>query len=145
MSLEELLRKGTVKRIAPNARLSGISLAKARRDIGASGTLYEKGEYDWSLAISYNAMLGAARALMYIRGYRPSSSDGHLAVIKFLEATPIDEETAKYTAIMDRLRKKRHRLVYEEYDVVTEKEARQALMWAEQFLERIKKILEQET
>lgn len=145
MSLEELLRRGTVKRITPDARLSGVSLAKARRDIGASSVLYEIEEFDWSLAISYNAMLGAARALMYLHGYRPSSSDGHQAVIRFLEAASMDEETSKYTAIMDRLRKKRHCLVYEEYDVVTGREARQALIWAEGFLERVEKMLEQGT
>ena len=64
-------------------------------------------------------MLGAARALMLSGGYRPSSSEGHAAVVRFMEAVSRDGEMLRFTGILDRLRRKRHRVVYEEYDITS--------------------------
>lgn len=40
------------------------------------------------------------------------------------------------------MRKKRHRIVYEEMDIVSEDEAGQALKWAEEFVNRISEIIQ---
>ena len=98
-------------------------------------------EYDWSLTVSYTAMLGAARALMLSMGYRPSSSEGHVAVVRFMEAVSSDGEMLRFTGILDRLRRKRHRVVYEEYDVTTGDEAAQALEWARGFIDKIMALM----
>jgi uncharacterized protein (UPF0332 family) len=101
----------------------------------------ENGKFDWSLAVAYNAMLAAGRALMFDRGYRPSSTEGHLAVVRFLQVllgTEIDDQ--KIT-VMNRMRQKRHRIVYEEMDIVTENEAKQCIKWSESFLRKIAQII----
>jgi len=87
-------------------------------------------------------MLGAARALMLSGGYRPSSSEGHVAVVRFMEAVSSDGEMLRFTGILDRLRRKRHRVVYEEYDITSGDEAAQALEWAGGFVEKIIEIME---
>jgi uncharacterized protein (UPF0332 family) len=87
MILEELLRSRIIRRIRPDRRLAVNSLTRARRDIDTARTLIENEKSDWSLAVSYNAMLLAGRALMFSRGYRPSSTEGHLAVVRFLHAS----------------------------------------------------------
>lgn len=87
-------------------------------------------------------MLGAARALMLSGGYRPSSSEGHVAVVRFMEAASSDGEMLRFTGILDRLRRKRHRVVYEEYDITTGNEAAQALEWAGSFVEKIIEIID---
>ena len=43
--------------------------------------------------------------------------------------------------IFNRLRKKRHRVVYEEAGAVSEEEARKALEWAGEFVRRTGEIL----
>jgi uncharacterized protein (UPF0332 family) len=39
--------------------------------------------------------------------------------------------------VMNGMRKKRHRIVYEEMDIVSEDEAEQAVRWAEEFVNMI--------
>ena len=78
-------------------------------------------------------MLTAARGLMNKMGYRPSSSDGHVAVVRFLEAKEIGEDIRSFAGIIDRMRRTRHRIMYDEYDIITEKTALQAYEWAKKF------------
>jgi len=145
MSLEELLRSRTVTRIRPDNRLALSSLARARRDIDTARTLIENERLDWSLAVSYNAMLLAGRALMFSRGYRPSSTEGHAAVVKFLRASLGANVSDKMIMTFDSMRKKRHRILYEEMDIVSKNEAEQALKWAEEFIGRIDEIVRERT
>ncbi len=44
--------------------------------------------------------------------------------------------------VMNGMRKKRHRVVYEEMDIVSEDEARQAVRWAEEFVKKIDEIIQ---
>jgi uncharacterized protein (UPF0332 family) len=95
------------------------------------------GKFDWSLAVSYNAMLATGRALMFDKGYRPSSTEGHLAVVKFLSIVLETEASERMVMVMNGMRKKRHRIVYEEMDIISEKEAEQAIVWTEEFVNMI--------
>ncbi|HKZ95328.1 MAG TPA: hypothetical protein VJ249_12235 [Candidatus Bathyarchaeia archaeon] len=64
MSLEELLRNRTIMRIKPNHNLAVNSIKRARRDIDTAQTLITNQKFDWALAVAYNAMLTAGRAIM---------------------------------------------------------------------------------
>lgn len=141
MSLEELLRSRIIRRIRPDNRLAFNSLMRARRDIDTARTLIENEKFDWSLAVSYNSVLTAGRALMFSQGYRPSSTGGHVAVVKFLNASLEADATDRMIMVLNGMRKKRHRIVYEEMDIVTEKESLQALKWAEEFVNRIDEMI----
>jgi uncharacterized protein (UPF0332 family) len=141
MSLEELLRSRVIRRTKPNHGLAAKSLKRAQRDIGTAKTLIENGKYDWSLAIFYNAMLQAGRALMFERGYRPSSTEGHVAVVKFLHAIIGKEVSDRMILVLNGMRKKRHRIVYEEMDIVSEGEAEQSMKWSEEFVNTVARII----
>jgi hypothetical protein len=56
-------------------------------------------KFNWSLAISYNSMLLARRVLMFSRGYRPSSTESHVAVVRFLRAS-LETEVSDRTAMV---------------------------------------------
>jgi uncharacterized protein (UPF0332 family) len=86
-------------------------------------------------------MLAAARALMLKRGFRPSSSEGHVAVMRFLQATLESEVSGRMIMVMNGMRKKRHRIVYEEMDIVSRDEAKRGVKWAEEFVEMINDII----
>ena len=131
------MRSRVIRGMKPNRKLALISLRHARSDIETAKTLIEHKKYDWSLAISYNAMLVAGRALMFSKGYRPSTTEGHIAVVKLLQATSDIEASERMSMAMNGMRKKRHRVVYEETDTVSEEEARQAIRWGEEFLGRV--------
>ena len=144
MSLERLLRSRIIRRISPNHGLAVTSLRRARRDLDTAKALLRENRFDWSLAISYNAMLQAGRALMFGRGYRPSSTEGHVAVVNFLRVSVGKEINDKMVLVLDRMRKKRHRVVYGEIDVISEGEAAQSLKWAQEFVNKIEKIIRPE-
>lgn len=139
--MEELLGSRVIRRAKPNHTLAVTSLRRARRDIDTAKALLETERYDWSLAIAYNAMLQAGRALMFERGYRPSSTEGHVAVVKFLRVSFGKEVSGKMIMLLNGMRKKRHRVVYEEMDIVSKSEAEQALRWTEDFVNRVDAIL----
>ena len=80
---------------------------------------------------------------MFAKGYRPSSTEGHLAVVKFLNATLENEMCDKMIMVMNGMRKKRHRIVYEEMDIVSKNEAEQAVRWAEEFVNTVAEIIRQ--
>jgi len=145
MSLEELLRSRIVRRTNPNPKLAVGALMRARRDIDTARTLIENEKFDWSLAVSYNAMLQGGRALMFSAGYRPSSTEGHVAVVKFLQASLGAEITERMVMVLNGMRTKRHRIVYEEMDIVSKDEAKQALKWAEEFVNKIDEIIHKKT
>jgi len=86
-------------------------------------------------------MLTAGRAFMFFKGYRPSSVDGHVAVVRFLQATLESEVSERMVMIMDGMRKKRHRIVYEEIDIVSRDEALQTVRWAEEFVQLISNLI----
>jgi len=141
MSLEELLRNRTVIRIKPNHNLALNSIKRARRDIDTAQTLITNQKFDWALAVAYNAMLTAGRAIMINKGYRPSSTEGHVAVTKFLQTTLKTETSQRMTTLMNGMRKKRHRIIYEDMDIVSKNEAQQAIKWAEEFVNTIEKMI----
>ena len=137
MSLEELLRNKIIRRIKPDKSLALNSIKRARRDIATAKTLISGDKFDWSLAVSYNAMLAAGRAFMFDKGYRPSSTEGHLAVVQFLTVMLGTKVSDRMIIVMNGMRKKRHRIVYEEMDIVSKDEAEQAVRWAEEFVNMI--------
>jgi len=143
MSLEELLKSKIIRKIKPNHNLALNAIKRAKRDIDTAKTLITNKKLDWSLAVSYNAMLAAGRALMLKKGYRPSSTQGHVAVVKFLHTTLKTQQSNQMTMIMNGMRKKRHRIIYEEMDIVTQEEAKQALTWAQEIIKSAENTIHQ--
>ena len=74
-------------------------------------------------------------------GYRPYSEQRHVAVIEFVHELFGKEISDKMINIFDRMRKKRHRIVYEEAGIVTQDEAEQAIRWAEEFVQKTQTLL----
>jgi uncharacterized protein (UPF0332 family) len=143
MSLEELLRDRIIEKIKANKNEAEKIFKLAKRDLKVAKNLFVRGDYDWALAVAYNAMLQSGRALMLKEGYRPFSQYKHVAVVRFVHEAfgkQIDEMT---TYVFNKMRKKRHRVVYEEPDIVSKDEARQSIKWAEEFVEEMEKILKE--
>ena len=86
MNLSELLKKDLVRKTEPDKTKSKELLATAERDIKVAIDNLKKENYDWALAIAYNSMLSAGRALMASKGYIPVSVAHHLAVVQFCAA-----------------------------------------------------------
>ena len=137
MDLSELLRKDLIRKTGPDSAKAKELLAMAERDVKAAADNLGSGNYDWALAIAYNAMLSAGRALMSSKGYSPVSEAHHLAVVQFCAALlPADAAGLAHT--FNRYRVRRHDVIYGEAESVGKEEARRAIENAKLFVKSIK-------
>jgi uncharacterized protein (UPF0332 family) len=124
----------------PTARgQASEQLAAARRDLGTAHGLLA-GENEWAYAIAYNAMLLAGRAVMFSEGYRPTATGGHAAVVEFLRIR-LGRSFAEMIQTMDRMRRQRHRIVYDAPGTVSPSQIREAVQIAGQFLSEIETLI----
>jgi uncharacterized protein (UPF0332 family) len=138
MAYESLLKKGLIKSF--NAAPSQISdrIGLARRDIETARTLSNS---DWAYNIAYNAMLQAARALMFAEGYRPGGGEGqHKTVVQFAELA-LGRTFEEEVRFFEKMRVKRNRAVYDTAGIISEEEARQAIVFAAKFIRIIEESI----
>lgn len=137
---EKLLNSGLIKRFraSPSQIRNRIQLAK--RDIKVARTTMTH-DRDWAFSIAYNAILQATRALMFAEGFRPAAGEGqHKAAVQFAEIV-LGDKFQDEIHILDKMRSKRHRVVYDVSGLVSQAEARQALDFAGRYVEMVEKIL----
>jgi len=135
MDLSELLKKDLVRKADTDSAKAKEMLSMAERDLKVAGDNLDGGNYDWSLAIAYNAMLSCGRALMASKGYSPVSEAHHLAVVQFCGALlPGDPLVATF----NRYRVRRHGVLYGEAGSVGREEAKNAVENAKMFLRKIR-------
>ena len=140
MSIERLIREGRVHPFKATREEINRAIEIAQRDLTLADRV--SGEnLDWCFSIAYNAVLQSCRAYMFYLGYRPASTEGHKAVFDFMKV--VAEEPVKGTiSYFDRVRKKRHRTIYDEVGLITEKEAKELLVKARKFLSYVESKLE---
>lgn len=80
---------------------------------------------------------------MFLKGYRPFTQYKHVAVVKFVESVFEKQLSKGLVYVFDKMRRKRHRVVYEEVGIVSEKEAAQVVEWASEFVEKVRTTLVQ--
>ena len=141
MSLEKLLRDRMISKVVSSPRQVSEVFRVAERDLSAARNNLREGDFDWALAIAYNSMLQAGRALMLKRGFRPVGEFKHVAVVEFVKVEFSDELSRKLAFAFNKIRRKRHRVVYEEAGVTTEREASEVISLAEEFVDRVRELL----
>jgi len=134
-----------IARVSSNAQQVSEVLKVGERDINAAKDNLREGNYDWALAIAYNSMLQAGRALMFSRGYRPIGEYKHVAVVEFIKVEFTDELSRKLAFAFNKIRRRRHRVIYEQAGITTEREASEVIELAGEFVSRIKETLKQQS
>lgn len=132
MSIEELIKGGSIHPFKATQDEVDKAVEIARRDLALSERLLEE-NLDWCFSIAYNAVLQACRAYMFHRGYRPTSAEAHKATFEFMQLA-VEEPFRESISYFDRVRKKRHRTIYDEVGLITEKQAKELLKRAREFL-----------
>ena len=135
----ELIEKGLIESGRFSRRQVEDLLNVAQRDLATSAEVLESA-HEWAYAIAYNAMLQAGRAFMFQEGYRSKGEGHHLTVIKFLRAR-LDQDFTGIIHVMDRMRRKRNRSLYDTTGAISLKEAGEAIETAHDFVGRICRIL----
>ncbi len=133
MGLQELLKKGDVRKIEPSRERAVSLLVSAERDIKAAGDMLSSGNLEWALAVAYNSMLACGMAIMAEKGYAPSSEAHHLAVVRFCSEV-MSAQAAPLMDTFNKYRVRRHEVVYGEAGSVGRNEAERAIENAKKFL-----------
>jgi uncharacterized protein (UPF0332 family) len=139
MNLEE--KSSSWEKIENTEELVENSLKLAYRDITTAKKMFDSKDYDWALSISYNAMLQAGKSLMFFKGYRPTGYSKHLSIIDFIKENFNLKISNEMFFLFNKVRKKRHQVVYEELNLVSKEEAIFVIEKAEEFLNIVDDII----
>lgn len=94
---------------------------------------------DWQLNIAYNAALQAATAALAAAGYRATRGAHHYRVIQSLAHTI--EGDPGLIIQLDKFRKKRNMIEYEQAGAVSEQEAKEMFALAKNLRDKVEKWL----
>ena len=139
MSIDRLIKEGSIHPFHATREEVNRAMDIARRDLALAESIVGE-SLDWSYSIAYNAVLQACRAYMFHLGYRSATSEAHKNTFEFM-LVAVKEPFRRTIAYFDRVRKKRHRTVYNEVGLVTEKEAKQLIRKTREFLSYIDREL----
>lgn len=139
MTLEE--KSSNWEKIENTKELVENSLKIAYRDIITAKKMFDFKDYDWALSIAYNAILQAGKSLMFFKGYRPTGYSKHLSIIDFIKENFNSNIPNEMFFLFNKVRKKRHQVVYEELNLVSKDEAKFILEKAEEFINIVDNLI----
>lgn len=139
MELTDLEREGLISKISIDKKRVKECIAIAKRDLRTAKSLSEDNP-DWAFSIAYNSMLQSARALMFSMGFRPQGKAQHISTVRFAEVV-LGKKAKEIIILLDRMRRKRHRVVYDTSGLISQLEANSAVLNAEKFFKLIEKEL----
>lgn len=139
MNLSDLLKRGVVRKSEPDAAQAKECLKASERDLKAAKAMLRE-DFDWAFSIAYNSILQGVRALMFADGYVAVGEERHKTMVDYADVK-FGEKYGEKVKLFNRMRAKRHTVIYEKGNLVSEYEAKFAIKTAEEFLERIKEKL----
>ena len=139
--IESFIEKSLIKKdnIEPSQVLNVIK--KSRRSIRSAKLIMED-DSENSYQLACEAMLLAGRALVFSFGFRPRAAGSHKIVVDFLKEV-LGEETKTLVYKFNKMRKKRHYLIYGTGLYISEVDSRNAILSAVQFLRYIIRFIRQ--
>ncbi len=143
MNLEECYEKRLLKRGRPDGLKSMKAVDMASDAIIQAERLMEHGFYEQARLYSYTAMFQGARALLFKDGIFERS---HYCVIEYLKHNYVQsgELAQRHIHYLDTYRIERHETLYGlEKIELKEDDANTAITSAKEFLEAIRKMLEE--
>ena len=88
-------------------------------------------------------MLKVGRALLFLKGYRPKSKGQHETLVA-VAGSVLGKEFKSLTDRFGEMRKKRNALIYDIGGLISHAESELAFKTAEQYVEKVRKFMEQE-
>ncbi len=119
-------------------QVRALLMSAAKNIIASEKNLSIDEEACYTLA--YNAMLKTARAMVFLRNYRPSDGRQHMTTIE-VTGKILGKEFSELIHMFDKMRKKRNQFTYEPMLPLSLTEARNALKTAKKFHDIVRKFL----
>ena len=141
MNLSDLLSKGLVEKFHSDTAQIKKEMDIAKNDIASAKKMLTIQEWGWAHNAAYNAMLQAGRALMFSKGYRPKSSEHHVAVVSFIEAVYSAKFPSEVLLAFGKARLRRNESLYDRAGSISETQGRNLVENAEIFVTKAQEIL----
>ena len=135
MIYEELLKDHLVKKQEPDLHQIKNQLNRARKDLLTAESVAPI-DLIWSFTIAYHAMMRAGKALMFSRGYLPTTKSSHKTIIEFMQSA-LGDECQDLLLRFNRMRRKRHDFIYDSENHTTVSEAQSALRTGRELIAKI--------
>ena len=139
MKYDELVSAGRIRPEKISQKEVSQAMELAERDLRVARKMGTD-ERDWGFVVAYNAVLQAARAYMFSEGFRPASAEAHKNTLAFM-AVALGKTHQALVTYLDRMRRKRHRVVYDQAGLISEKELRGLLARAQEFVVLVRQKL----
>ncbi|MCK9266186.1 HEPN domain-containing protein [bacterium] len=147
MSYEKLfndfLASGLIKRLDVNFIQIEKLIQRAQKDLIVAEknlTIDEEVAYNYA----YLAMLRSGRALLFLKGFRPSDGQQHKTVIDIAQAI-LGKEFELLVEKFDKMRRKRNQFTYDPFFPVSRTESIKALKTAGYFVKVVSNLIKKET
>lgn len=135
MNYERFLKDSLIKKQKQDFEQISYQLQRALKDLNTAEANL-KIDLTWALAIAYHAMIRAGRALMYSKGYLPTTKRAHKTIVEFTKLI-LGHEYDALVSRFNRLRRKRHDFIYDSKNHITYSEAKSSLDTARKLVEKI--------
>ena len=142
MSYEKFLKGNLIKNQTPDFKQISYQLQRSLKDLKTAEANL-KIDLTWALAIAYHAMIRAGRALMYSKGYLPTTKRTHKTIVEFTKLI-LGHEYGALVSKFNRLRRKRHDFIYDSKNHITYSEANSSLDTAKKLIDKIIDLVKQE-
>ncbi len=135
MNYENFIRDKLIKRQKPDFKQISYQMRRSLRDLKTAEANL-KIDLTWSLTIAYHAMIRAGRALMFAKGYLPTSKRSHKTIVEFTKLT-LGQDYYILVSRFNRLRRKRHNFIYDSKNGITQSEAKSSLNTSRALIDKI--------
>lgn len=140
MDLSELLRKDLIEKFQSDEDQIRNEITNAEKQLRSAEKMLGIEEWGYAHTAAYTAMLHAARALMFRKGYRPKGHEHHVAVVSFAKIYEKRYSTETIESF-EQGRRRRHEFTYDDADAISESQAKNMVLNAMDFLAKTREIL----
>ena len=142
MNYEKFLRDKLIKRQRPDFRQISYQLKRSLKDLETAKANL-KIDLTWSLTIAYHSMIRAGKALMYSKGYLPTTKRSHKTIVE-LTRLMLGDDYHAVVSRFNRMRRKRHDFIYASKNHISHHEVRLSLQTAKELIDRIIALVREE-
>lgn len=142
MNYEIFIKNRLVKKSKPDFKQIAVQLKRARKDLATAESV-AKVDPTWAFAIAYHAMIRASRALMYAKGYLPTSLKSHKTIVEFTRLI-LGDEYQHLVNRFNRMRRRRHDFIYDSVNNVSPHEVRSSVETARKLIDKITAFIGEE-
>jgi uncharacterized protein (UPF0332 family) len=139
--LEELERKGKLKRQAPKTDYLNSLLYAAHRNFLAAGKTVSSFE-EAAFRLAYDGLMQISRAVLLANGFRPDDGEQHKTTFEVAGAI-LGKDFSVLIRRIDIYRVKRNNSIYEPRGLITKTEAENILKTAKEYWKMVKLYLKQ--